>query len=323
MSSSFYNKFMRPGIKKQDATEAEAASTPKKKVKKNYCVDPERWNIGLNNSGEYEAEEALFLQIYDLGTVEEKAMLLQETRIYLQTQFRLKDPQQVVTDLVPFWAAGPRLLSIWFNWITGQEEDCNLAETAESNMPKITNLVADFLVSKKGDTFERQIEESRNNSREKTGNSILFHFYLFRELGKFWKNKSEKFIFLAGTDQAKDISEQHPFIHVSVRNVMGTDTYEEEVVVGVRIGDTIVYDQISYTEAIAAVVQLYFVMNLLYPPECDDLCQFMQRIAVNFGAHDGARNKRNQTRKVFKDFESFVAKFYFESKKADLVKVYK
>ena len=151
----------------------------------------------------------------------------------------------------------------------------------------------------------------------------MFSIFLFRALGKFWKNKPEKLIFLAGTDQAKDIQEHLPFIHVSVRNMMGTDTHEEEVVLGVRIGDKVVYDEISFTEAIAATIELYFVMNLLYPPECDDLCQFLQRIVLIFGAPEGARNKRNQTKKAFKDFDSFVADFYYKSKKADLVKVYK
>ena len=55
----------------------------------------------------------------------------------------------------------------------------------------------------------------------------------------------------------------------------------------------------DFCQAIAAVVQLYFIFNIFYPPEADDLCQFLQRILCNFMDGDGARNSKGVVKKCF------------------------
>lgn len=296
---------------------------PKKKLKKIYGVDQERWNVSVVNDDQLLAEETLFLEMEE-AAFEDKLRVLGDTRSFLQTQFRSKQPQEIATDLVHFWSGGPRLLSFWFVWVTAGDEGFNLADNVEENLNKIMNLTSEFLITKKGESFEKEIESAKSKSLEDAGNSTMFHVFLLRELAKLWKNKPEQVIFLSGADQVKDMSDNLPCIHVRQRNVMGASDFAEEVVVGVRIGDVSLYSDIGFTEAIAAVVQLYFVMNIHYPPECDDVYQFLQRIACKYGCgfDDGARNRRNQTRKCFRDFESFLAKQYVESRKGDIVKIF-
>ena len=315
LSSSFYNRFVRPKVEK--AVPTETIEPPKKKAKKNYKIITDRYNAGAKDKADYEAGETLYLQMQDL-TSDEKCQLLERMRSYIQLQFREKQPRQIIADLELFWTGGPKVLSSWFLWIT--DSDVNLEDTAQENLNKVMSLVAEFLLNKKGDQFEQEMITAKATSVENSGNLIQFHVFLMRQLAKMWKNKPEQVLFLSGEDQLQIMTEL-PVIHISKRNMMGIGDYDVEVVVSVRIGDATVYSDVTFTEAISALVQLYFTMHLHYPPECDDVYQVLQRMLLNFGSHDGARNKRNSTKKNYKEFESFVAQTYFDSKQGGVVKI--
>ena len=64
-----------------------------------------------------------------------------------------------------------------------------------------------------------------------------------------------------------------------------------------------VFSDLTFSQALAGVVQIYFCFNLLHPPELDDSLQFLERIVCCFGSQDGARNKMNRIRKGFREFE--------------------
>ena len=125
-----------------------------------------------------------------------------------------------------------------------------------------------------------------------------------RDLAKMFKNQSEKVIFMDGySDNKSGPGEQHPNILVIKKDSFGEYEFEQIFVINLRIGEKIIFKDISLAEAVAGVIQMYFSFNLLYPPEADDLCQFMERILCNFGSPDGARNKKGVIKKSFRDFE--------------------
>ena len=125
-----------------------------------------------------------------------------------------------------------------------------------------------------------------------------------RDLAKLFKNQSEKVIFMDGySDNKSGPGEQHPNILVIKKDSFGEYEFEQIFVINLRIGEKIIFKDISLAEAVAGVIQMYFSFNLLYPPEADDLCQFMERILCNFGSPDGARNKKWVIKKSFRDLE--------------------
>ena len=87
------------------------------------------------------------------------------------------------------------------------------------------------------------------------------------------------------------------------QNTFGAEEYDVKVSIILRIGDNIVFSDLTLAQALAGVGQMYFCFNLLYPPEVADSLQFLERIVCCFGSQDGARNKKNGIRKGFREFE--------------------
>ena len=111
-------------------------------------------------------------------------------------------------------------------------------------------------------------------------------------------------IFIDGRDDRKiGPGEHEPNIFVTKQDALGENEYDEIVTISLRIGDKIVFKDISFAEAAAGLIQLYHVFNLQYPPMADDVYQFMQRILCHFGPKEGARNAKNVVKKWFKEFE--------------------
>ena len=125
-----------------------------------------------------------------------------------------------------------------------------------------------------------------------------------RDMAKLFKNQSEKVIFMDGySDNKSGPGQQHANILVIKKDSFGEYEFEQIFVINLRIREKIIFKDISLAEAVAGVIQMYFSFNLLYPPEADDLCQFMERILCNFVYPDGARNKKWVIKKSFRDLE--------------------
>ena len=88
-------------------------------------------------------------------------------------------------------------------------------------------------------------------------------------------------------------------------NLDGINGNEREYVIKVRVGDKLVYQNPSLTEAIASLISLYFVFNLQYPPECDNLLNLIQRYFLVFGDLEGCRNRKGQVKGAFLRFQVF------------------
>ena len=116
---NFYNRLMRPKIEKamNKRSISIESSKPKKKIPKNYEVDPERYNAG-SSSRNLDQEEIIFSQIKLCSNIDEKLQLLNRCRSYIQKQFREKEPGQLVIDMNIFFSEGVIVLDDWFQWIT-------------------------------------------------------------------------------------------------------------------------------------------------------------------------------------------------------------
>ena len=309
IGDNFYNKFTKKTVKRPEIgtenPEQKLASPGGKKLKKGYGVTAERYNYGkMSSKEEQEAAKNAFKKLYHSDSLEEKEQLTILARIYIQIQFRSLQPSQAAEDLKPLWSAGPSLLSSWFEWLVSGSRDGNLSVSADMQLIKVLNLVEQFIISKKGSSFEAEIEGVRESAELEYGNDIWFKIYLIKQLGKLFKNQAEKLIFIDGTDEFCDgPSEQEPNVFVTKQRLIGEDDYDERIVLSLRIGAKVIMEDITLSQALSGCIQLYFSFHLHYPTEADDLYQFVQRIFCNFREHEGARNKKNAVRKTFRDFE--------------------
>ena len=112
-------------------------------------------------------------------------------------------------------------------------------------------------------------------------------------------------MFVADGLETLSVSDVHlpNILCVEKRKLDSNDDYEHEFVMRVRIGEKVLYPSVNLPQAIASVVALYFVMNLEYPPEADNLLQFLQRYVLNFGKEEGARNRRGVIKHPFNKFQ--------------------
>ena len=210
---------------------------------------------------------------------------------------------QAVEDLQEFWKGGPKILSSWFQWISDGSEEDSLAAIVSRQTVKVMNLVEQFLMSKKEADYERELATVKETTDRHFGNDIFYKIYLIQELAKVFKNEKEKVIFIDNRDDKKcGPGEQEPNIFVIKKDSLGQVEYDKIVILSLRIGEKIVFKDISFAEAVAGLIELYHVFNLQYPAKSDDTYQFLQRIFCSFGPSEGARNQRNVVKKWYKQF---------------------
>ena len=216
---------------------------------------------------------------------------------------------------------GPKILGVWFEWHVDGSKDSSLLKSIEDHIDPILKLVENFIANKKGNDWAKKVEEVEADSSSNQENTLRLQIFLIRELAKLWGNSGEKLIFIEGKDDIKNMSKR-PFVHAVKLNKSGGSEYEYALVFSVRVGSSLVFDDVTLTEGLAAVIHLCFVFNLLYPTDCDDLFNFAQRILVNFGPVDGARNPKGQLKRNFVDFQVFLGNYMLQEKKAEIKKLF-
>ena len=308
IGDQFYNRKIRSTFKKRVIGEDEIEEPAKKnkgKPKKTYCLNPERWDIdiGATRKAKEEAKKQ-FRRFCDAESIEEKKMALMEAVVFVQKQFRTKEPSQTVQDLDSFWDAGPEILSIWFEWLVDGSQDGHLATTVSLQMTKVFNLIEAYIIDKRGEEGEEDLARIKEEAREANGDSTMYQLHLIRDLAKLFKNKAEKFIFIDAKDDKKSgPDETMPNIYITKRDTFGEGEFREKILMNLRIGDKTIWTDISLPQALAGVTQIYFSFNMMYPSDIDDILQFNERILCNFGTDDGARNPRNIVKKCFREFK--------------------
>ena len=296
----------------------------KKQPRKFYGISPEKWNLAKKLSKkEYEKGAEAFAQLEIADSLEAMEEILQRSREFIQIFFRTVDPCTHIRKLSSFWKMphGIKLLNMWFEWIVDGSKDGDLTKSIEDHMDAVMRMVENYLSLKKGESWIKKLAEVGSDSRLRFGNSLLLEIFLIRELAKFWGNKGEKLIFVDGQDDLKNMSTQ-PFVHAVKISQTGEGDFEDSFVFSVRIGSSLVFEGVSLTQGLAAIVQLSFVFNLLYPVPADDIFNFTQRVLACFGPVDGARNAKNQVKKNFVDFQCYMGNFMLQEKKAKLQKMF-
>ena len=224
--------------------------------------------------------------------------------VFVQKFFRDMEPSQTVEDLKSLWEAGPEILSLWFEWLVDGSKDGHLATTVDLQLTKVLNITEAYIIDRRGEEAEKDLARIKKEAREANGGETMYQLHLIRDLAKLFKNKAEKFIFIDGQDDKKSgPDETYPNIYITKRNTFGEDEFREKIVMNLRIGDKIIWKDISLPQALAGVIQIYFSFNMLYPSDIDDILQFNERILCNFGTDDGARNPKNIVKKCFREFK--------------------
>ena len=72
------------------------------------------------------------------------------------------------------------VLSSWFRWITDGSEEDPLASNVVGQMVKVMNLVEQFLLSKNGEEYERELAGVKETTELHYGNDIFCKVFLIR-----------------------------------------------------------------------------------------------------------------------------------------------
>ena len=306
IGDQFYNRIIRPTIKKPaDQDEIEEPAKKKGRNKKTYMLNPDNWDIDKGASmKEKEEAQKQFIRFRDAESIDEKKDALMKAVVHVQKFFRDMEPSQNVEDLNCFWQAGPEILSLWFEWLVDGSQDGHLATTVDLQLTKVLNITEAYIIDRRGEEAEKDLARIKKEAREANGGETMFQLHLIRALAKLFRNKAEMFIFIDAEDDKKNgPDETLPNIYITKRNTHGEDDYAEKIVINLRIGEKIIWQDITLPEALAGVTQLYFSFNLMYPSDIDDILQFNERILCNFGTDGGARNPKQKVKKCFREFQ--------------------
>ena len=270
---------------------------------------PVKWFLGSKIlKDEYQLSEAKFLNIEASEDLGDKILCLEEGREYLQIQFRKETPGAHMEKLKAFWRMpdGPQLLNSWFEWLVDGSRDGSLVFSIQDHIDTVVKYTARILGKNRGEEWDVKLDEVRTNCQTMNGNDTMLKVFIIRQLAISWKNSPEKLFFVEGEDEVCNSSKQ-PFIHILKVAQNGEEDYDEKVVISVRVGTTTVFDKVSLTEGLAAIIQLCFVFNLLYPSDCDDVFNYVQRVLARFGPSEGARNMKGVVKKKFQSFQCDLA----------------
>ena len=297
-----------------------------KNVKKFHGVSAEKWFLGKKiTEDDFKKGQTKFLEIDCISDDDREALSkwLEDCKEYIQIMFRTEEPSSHILKLKPFWSPkqkGLAILDIWFEWLvdgSGSKENCVIA-VIEKRMDNVMKIVEQVLIAEKADGFQNILSEEEKKSLDYFGNRNMYYVDLLRRLCVHWKNSPEKFIYIEGQDIG-EVSAQ-PFIYVVIANQHGAHDYDRSLVISVRVGHTVFFEDVTLCQALAAMLEITFAFNLLYDIAVDDICNFLQRILANLD-YDGARNKKGATRKKFNDFKISLGEIVLKKSTGSLKKI--
>ena len=213
--------------------------------------------------------------------------------------------------------------------ITDVEDDTGRMENSEERK-KRTFILAPTTINPNqrdeekignGTTQQAEITGVKELVQLHHGNDCWYKVYLIRDLGKVFNINSGKLIFVDGVDDlTSGPNEQQPNVFVTKKNVLGEEEGDEQVNVSLRIGQKIVFKDVSLSEALAGCIEMYFTFHLYYPEDADDLYQVAQWIICYYGKLlEGANNKKSTVKKCFRDFEVLFQKISYGHTKLSCV----
>ena len=294
-----------------------------KKTRKFYSLLPDRWNLANKiEQSKYLKSEENYQEIVSEEDLSAKKEILVKCREYMQIQFRTLEVGSHIFSHKDFWKMphGPVLASSWFEWVTGGSEEGWLASKIEKNLSPVLNVVSEIISVKKGPLWDSKLEEISQNAEINNGNDTRLWVFLLRELSKIYRDKPHRVIFIEGEDNLQDISAQ-PFVHIRKVSQPGVD-YPERIIVSVMSGNTMVFEDIGFSAALASLIEICFIFNLCYDKEGDDTLNFIQRTLGGFGDPEGARNAKGRVKSSFVKFQAEFGRIMIERKMGSIKKMY-
>ena len=279
-------------------------------MRKFYELVPERWNLAEKiEKDKFLEYKKKFLEIIGEEDLGEKKGILAASREYLQPQFRMMEIREHILEHKEFWALphGPLLVSSQFEWVTGGSGGVGwIAATIQGNLKAVLEIVGEVIAAKLGEVWKKMFEKIKQTAELVNGNEVMVMVFLLREWCRMYKEKPSHVIYLEGEDDVKDVSVQ---TYVHVREVLqpGED-FEKKVVVSVMNGNTVVFDDIGFSEALAAVVEIYFIFNHCYDKDADSTLNFIQRVIGGFGDLEGARNAKGNLKSSYTTLQAEFGK---------------
>ena len=136
-------------------------------------------------------------------------------------------------------------------------------------------MVKEILSEKRGNLWEEKFEGIKNKAEIENGNQTIAWVFLLREWSSLYNEKPHKVFYLEGEDGEKE-APSLPHVHIRVVNKPCEDY--SQVLVSVRSNDTMIFEDIGLSAALAATLEIYFVFNLCYDSEGDTTLNLIQRI---------------------------------------------
>ena len=296
-----------------------------KKVRKLYGIVPEKWFSAKKITEEdFAKSEDNFKKLTAIpgGDLVALASCLEDSREYIQIMFRTEDPSAHVQKLKSFWGMpnGLHVLTLWFEWICGGSDSGNIGTIIELKMDENMQIIEKVLIDQNCEEYENELKDAEKKFSEDYGNGTMYNIHLLRQLCKSFKNHPEKLLYIEGKDKLKDASQQ-PFLHILQVQQHGVGEYDKSLVISVRVGSTVIFEDVTLCQGLAAILQVTFAFNLLYDSNVDDMYNYLQRILAKFGPMDGARNKKNHVKKNFVDFQCTLGKLVLEQKRGNVLKI--
>ena len=127
---------------------------------------------------------------------------------------------------------------------------------------KVMNVTEQYLLEKKGSEYETEMEKVKELAETNHGNDAWYKIYLIRELAKVFRNKPEKILFIDASDDPKTGPNEHQAnIFITKQNMIGESDYDEKISLSLRLGNKVVYQDISLNQALAGCIQMYFIFH--------------------------------------------------------------
>ena len=160
-----------------------------------------------------------------------------------------------------------------------------------------------------------------NNAEANNGNMSMVWVFLLREWSKMYKEKPHRVIFIEGVDSLQDISNA-PFVHIRKLSQPGDD-FGERIIASVMCGNTMVFEDIGLSAALASLIEICFIFHLCYDKDGDATCYFIHRTLGGFGDPDGAQNEKGKVKSTFINFQAEFGRIMMEKKMGSIKKLFK
>ena len=147
--------------------------------------------------------------------------------------------------------------------------------TIEENLEPVLIVVKEILGDKRGNLWIEKYEQIRLKEETENGNETMVWIFLLREWSSLYHDQPHRVVYVEGEDGSREASTL-PHVHVRVVSKPCEDF--SQVIVSVKCQNTVIFEDIGLSAALAAIVEIYFSFNMEFDSDGDATLNFIQRI---------------------------------------------